>query len=255
MFRSPHVSSPRQHDPYSCMSPSYLGDYSLSYGQDSSSIPPTSLPDLYYGYDEYGLDSSASSSETPPSVQTPLSSNWDFTETTPASTLTYHSNAAMGLTGTDMTSCGECPAMNEQSGAYYMIPQLSEESLPHPQQVDCPLGTNFFVSPADTLLNPWVPFPLTFPTPPLPSSPKLYQPRPSRRIPIVNLDQLASSYETFLPNSQESDRFRSESSSPCAPFRPKQVSTLSFDPIDKQGPSNQRLILCPCGCMEYYRLQ
>jgi len=251
-------SSPTQHGPcpndYS--SPYYLTDpCPLFYGHSppSPSLPPTSLPDLYY---EYGLDASPSSSSSEISSTPPLlPSTWDFTEPAYSFTPTYHPNTPMGLSTTEMT-CYESPAMGEASGVRMTLTQYrakGHEILPHtmthPQSSSL---TTAFVSPADTLLGPCAPIS----TPPSQSSPKLHQPRPSRRIPIVDLNELASACDTFHPNSQGNDRIECDSLYPPYQWL-KQPYPIS-EPVVKQGSSvtsEERILLCSCGCMESYRLQ
>jgi hypothetical protein len=219
-----------------------------------SQFSPTILPDLYYEYRPETPPSSTSSEiiSTPPSVPAPLLPlTWESAAYTHNSSC--HPNALMGLMDTYMV-CYECP--KEGSCACVAQHGAKQETPPHtmsyPQHF--PLSTDF-VSPSDTFHGPRVPIPTPSSTPRSPSSPKLYQPRPSRRIPIVNLNELASACETFQPGSdlRASDRNYPSYQSP------KQPSTGLFAPIRspvvKQGSSEGRILLCSCGCMESYRLR
>jgi hypothetical protein len=248
MFRSPYTS-PSLHDPYANMAPS---DYSSPYDmgnpcpfsyEERPHIPPTRLPDLYY---DYGLEASPSTSSSEIIPTPPLT--LDFTESgfpRNLSNATIYYESAIGR--------GSTVQHRDSAKRQATLPQM-----PHPHEVNFPL-TTCFVSPLDTLLGPSNNTPR--PTPSSHSPPKLYQPRPSRRIPIVNLDKLASACETSHPSLQVGDHKRSERYSRVSYQWPKQLSAQPFDPISesiaRQGlpATSEARVPCLCGCMESYRFQ
>jgi hypothetical protein len=258
----PHYTSPSQPCQYANMglsvysSPYYHSPFSYEESPTAAlQIPPTRLP-----HHDYELEPSPSTSyseiiPTPPSVQTAA---FDFMEPAYPRTLTRPPNTAMG---TEIIYY-ERPAISEGYGVCMVQHRANGQTLPHPmphphEVLDCPLTTGF-VSPFDTLPGPWVPNRTAFPA--SQSSPKLHQPRPSRRIPIVDLDELASACETS-PSLQGTDHIRSESYAPCASHQlPKQLSARLYpisEPFVKQGESvtsEERVLLYPCGCMESSRL-
>jgi len=256
MFRSPYTSQ-SQHGPYVNMGPSPYDIGNPFPFEESplsrapSHIPPTTLPDLYY---DYGLEASPSTSSSEMIPTPPLT--LDFTEpgfplilpNLTIGTAIYYESFVIG---------------QGSMGWHSAKRQVTAPQVPHPHEVDFPL-TTCFVSPLDTLLGPCVPSNNTpCPIPSSQSPPKLHQPRPSRRIPIVNLDKLASACETSHPPSLlGGDHKRSESYSRVPYQWPKQLSPQPFDPISesiaRQGlpaTSEARVPLCLCGCMESYRLQ
>jgi len=206
---------------------------SFPYPVSPSHIPPTGLPDLYY---DYGLEASPSTSSseiipTPPLLPLTL----DFTEPGfPRTQAIYYESAI-----------GERSMVHHSAKRRVTVPQM-----PHPHEVDHFPLTTCFVSPLDTLLGPCVPPNNTpCPTPSSQSPPKLHQPRPSRRIPIVNLDKLASACETNLQGGDHKSYSRVQYQ------RPKQLPAQPFDPISeliaRQGlpVGEARVPLCLCGCM------
>jgi hypothetical protein len=143
-------------------------------------------------------------------------------------------------------------------------------SYPHGLLLTQPL-TRFntqAVSPAALVINPSA---TSSYSPPVQAPLKLHQPRPSRRIPIVNLDRLASACEGSPINAHPKDFTWSENTlspldldchsslpSQCAPVQqsiPSTSNQLQALSSHRQFGTNQeteKVILCGCGCMESY---
>jgi len=254
----------------------------------TSRIMPNDLPDLYY---EYGLATppSASSSEaicTPPLGSQASAFSWEPAATTAgpdnapatARALTFQpsmSNSGMQLrsnpsganfdprfhqfSGLDQTP-GRFIGQDDTEEPQVQKPELySQELILTHSLLDVSTG---FISPAATLLNPVTPMP---PVAGSQTPLKLHQPRPSRRIPIVNLDQLACASET---SSSQEETPKPENSIFCSiqSQRPDQLP-VQLHPISgvyypnqvdsKDVPigANQDLrksLSCLCGCMESY---
>lgn len=286
MYRSPYTQGyPPSFDTGSMNSNYYSSaDPSSAYmrqtfpSSSTSRILPSDLPDLYY---EYGLATppSASSSEaicTPPLGGQASAFSWEPAATTTAGpdnapatarALTFQSsmsNSGMQLrsnpsganfdphfrqfSGLDQTS-GRFIGQDDTEEPQLQKPELySQELILTHSLLDVSTG---FISPAATLLNPVTPMP---PVAGSQTPLKLHQPRPSRRIPIVNLDQLACASET--PSSQEeTPKPENSSSRSIQSQRPDQLP-VQLHPISgvyypNQGDS-QRSLSCLCGCMESY---
>ena len=135
------------------------------------------------------------------------------------------------------------------------------------------------ITPSSSILDPYTTTPPSQPpaTTTNQAPLKLHQPRPSRRIPIISLSNLASACDDFVSPThiQESKRHVSEARSPLSDFN-RVSSMLSLPAVD--GGNTQHLkymlyptsdvysptfrvdfdghsgkaILCNCGCMESY---
>lgn len=256
---------------------------SFVYGSPSSSssvVLPSDLPDLYYEYD-MATPPSTSSSEliyTPPQVgQSTALPHWDPSAFDNALTISFAQQLTLppspSIIPMHQRPRGTVAPINKNlDSAFYQYSAMNpthspavfaardgttelRESVSFQQGLllTQPLtdATTNCVSPAALIANPPIAIaPTSIQHTPL----KLHQPRPSRKIPIVNLDRLASSYETSpgakTVKSKDHESIKQNSSSAKRPYCSNQVDSKLFPEITNQG--IDRIILCPCGCMESY---
>ncbi len=279
-------------------------DYSYTYSSgdpfvyqspssSSSMVLPSDLPDLYYEY-EMATPPSASSSEliyTPPQVGQTTALPWESVASDNAATISFAqpltlppspSNIAM-----QQRPCGTLAPINKNfDSTFYQFSAMDPTQTPAVfaarndtvelrKPVSYPQGllltqpltnsTTSCVSPAALFANPSISI---APTPSISHTPlKLHQPRPSRKISIVSLDQLASACETpgvqtVKPGYHDHPAFVKmepqwcgqvpiQDSSPIkGPYWSNQLDSNHCSGMTSQG--IERIILCPCGCMESY---
>jgi len=274
-------------------------DYSYTYSSgnpfvnqspssSSSMVFPNDLPDLYYEYD-MATPPSASSSEliyTPPQVGQTTALPWESVASDNAATISFAQPLTLPPSPSNIAMkqrpCGTLPPINKNfDSTFYQFSAMDPTQMPavfaarndnvelrkpvsYPQGLllTQPLMNSSCVSPAALFANPSI---STTPTRSISHTPlKLHQPRPSRKIPIVSLDQLASACDTpagaqayhdssaFIEmEPQWSGQVPTQDSSLIKePYCSNQLDSNHCSSMTNQG--IERIILCPCGCMESY---
>jgi len=279
-----------EYSPAESSSSALLSDYVPS----SSFSLPSDLPDLYYEYGGLPTPPSASTSNmicTPPlEWQTPwqptlvkggahnVQSNWPSSPINPiqgvgrpmiapidtsfdwAHSKPFYGEASGLFAGLD--DFGEEPYMEKppsylQSQGLLLTQPVTSFNLTPPRQLPETVSPSALSNGPSTSLS-YAPSTAQAPL-------KLHQPRPSRRIPIISLDQLASACDN---NSMKS--FREEplsplpldlSSRPPLPSKYHYQLQRSFPPTSNSYTTNiptvsnhemEKVLTCECGCREAY---
>ena len=299
LHRATHRSDPPYHSPLRPMN-----HYQRA---STSQVPLSDLPDLYYdqGYRTPSVTSSDMLSTPPRHSQTPWMQEYhnDVRENTVSYMSSWQSSAMSPCQSKRPTVAPidtnfnwglyDTSPMSYTSNEFNRINQVADghrSTHSHPF-VDNNPTMGFTSSMPDSSSIPLLPSssisdPSTSPSHIDPSSSssninqpplKLHQPRPSRRIPIISLSNLASACDDIDTQAQEPKRHASEEAPFPLSFDFNRISnTLSFAAVDggnthhlKYMPyptsnvysptygvgydgHSGKAILCNCGCMESY---